>query len=52
MSSKIQTPYPLFSDIDGHHLDNGFIYIGEAGKNPKVYPIPVFWDEDLTILAE
>lgn len=52
MSSKIQTPYPLFSDIDGHPLDAGFIYIGEAGKNPEVYPIPVFWDEDLTIPAE
>lgn len=51
MSSKIQTPYPLFSDIDGHPLDAGFIYIGEAGKNPEVYPIPVFWDEDLTIPA-
>ena len=51
MSSKIQTPYPLFSDIDGHPLDAGYIYIGEAGKNPEVYPIPVFWDEDLTIPA-
>ncbi len=52
MSSKIQIPYPLFSDIDGHPLDAGFIYIGEAGKNPEVYPIPVFWDEDLTVPAE
>ncbi|MEC6393348.1 glycosyl hydrolase family 28-related protein [Acinetobacter pittii] len=52
MSSKIQTPYPLFSDIDGHPLDAGFIYVGEAGKNPEVYPIPVFWDEALTIPAE
>ncbi|MFI8146029.1 tail fiber domain-containing protein [Acinetobacter sp. ABJ_C5_2] len=51
MSSKIQTPYPLFSDIDGHPLDAGYIYIGEAGKNPEVYPIPVFWDEDLSIPA-
>lgn len=52
MSSKIQTPYPSFTDIDGHPLDSGFIYVGEAGKNPEVYPIPVFWDEDLTIPAE
>ncbi|HFD0357493.1 TPA: hypothetical protein ACF00A_003514, partial [Acinetobacter nosocomialis] len=51
MSSKIQTPYPLFSDIDGHPLDAGYIYIGEAGKNPEVYPIPVFWDEALSIPA-
>lgn len=52
MSSKVQTPYPLFTDIDGHPLDAGYIYIGEEGKNPEVYPIPVFWDEDLTVPAE
>ncbi|MFL1383621.1 hypothetical protein ACJOYH_05925 [Acinetobacter baumannii] len=52
MSSKVQIPYPLFTDIDGHPLDAGYIYIGEEGKNPEVYPIPVFWDEDLTVPAE
>lgn len=52
MSSKITTPYPLFNDIDGRPLDAGYIYIGEAGKNPEVYPIPVFWDEALTVPAE
>ncbi|WP_151840763.1 hypothetical protein [Acinetobacter soli] len=51
MSSKVQPPYPLFPDIDGRPLDAGYIYIGEAGKNPEVYPIPVFWDEALTIPA-
>ncbi len=51
MSSKVQPPYPLFHDIDGRPLDAGYIYIGEAGKNPEVYPIPVFWDEALTIPA-
>ncbi|MGQ0896218.1 hypothetical protein ACT4ZS_14815 [Acinetobacter baumannii] len=52
MSSKVQPPYPLFHDIDGRPLDAGYIYIGEAGKNPEVYPIPVFWDENLTVPAE
>lgn len=51
MSSKIQTPYPTVFDKDGGPLDAGFIYIGEAGKNPEIYPIPVYWDEDLTIPA-
>lgn len=52
MSSKIQTPFPTFTDIDGHPLDAGYVYIGEEGKNPEVYPIPVFWDEDLSVPAE
>ncbi|WP_337080751.1 hypothetical protein [Acinetobacter pittii] len=52
MSSKIQTPYPIFTDIDGRPLDAGFIYIGEEGKNPEVYPIATFWDEDLSVPAE
>lgn len=52
MSNKIQPAFPLFTDIDGLPLDAGFVYIGETGKNPEVYPVPVFWDEDLTIPAE
>lgn len=52
MSSKITTPYPLFNDVDGRPLDAGFVFIGEAGKNPEVYPISVFWDENLTVPAE
>ncbi|MFX5307890.1 hypothetical protein ABTC80_09135 [Acinetobacter baumannii] len=51
MSSKVQVPYPFFSDIDGRPLNAGYIYIGEEGKNPEVYPINVFWDEDLTVPA-
>lgn len=42
MSSKVLPPYPLFNDIDGRALNAGYVYIGEAGKNPEVYPIPVF----------
>lgn len=52
MSSKVQVPYPFFSDIDGRPLNAGYIYIGEEGKNPEVYPINVFWDEDLTVPAD
>lgn len=51
MSSKIQIPYPIVADTDGRALDAGYIFIGESGKNPEVYPIPVFWDEALTIPA-
>lgn len=51
MSSKIQIPYPIVADTDGRALDAGYIFIGESGENPEVYPIPVFWDEALTIPA-
>lgn len=51
MSSKVIPPFPVFNDIDGDPLDAGFIFIGEAGKNPEVYPVEAFWDEGLTVPA-
>lgn len=48
---QIDQPYPLFTDNSGKPLDNGSIYIGEEGKDPTAYPIPIYWDEDLTIPA-
>lgn len=51
MSNKIQPTYPIFNDVDGDPLDAGFIFIGEEGKNPEVYPVHVFWDEELTLPA-
>lgn len=40
-----------FADIDGFALDDGSIYIGEPGKDPRNYPAPIFWDSALTIPA-
>ncbi|MFL1475217.1 hypothetical protein ACJOYF_18655 [Acinetobacter baumannii] len=51
MSSKIISPFPVMNDTDGGPLDAGYVFVGEAGKNPEVYPIPVFWDEGLTVPA-
>lgn len=51
MSSKVISPYPIFNDVDGDPLDAGYMYIGEVGKNPEVYPVPVFFDENLSIPA-
>lgn len=51
MSSKVISPYPIFNDVDGDPLDAGYMYIGETGKNPEVYPVPVFFDENLSIPA-
>ncbi|MCW1490363.1 hypothetical protein OLN43_13985, partial [Acinetobacter baumannii] len=48
MTLSISNQYTILNDLDGKPLDSGYLFIGEAGKNPEVYPIPVFWDEDFT----
>jgi hypothetical protein len=48
---SIQVPYPVFYDRDGQPLDNGNIYIGVANLDPVTNPIPVYYDDALTITA-
>ena len=48
MSEIVKPPYPQFNDPKGEELNNGFIYIGEEGKDPQTNPITVYWDEELT----
>lgn len=50
-TKNIQTPFNSFNDLSGNPLENGKIYIGEANKNPEVYPISVYWDSGSTIPA-
>ena len=44
---------PLFSDIDGTALENGYLYIGTANANPEIVAnqLQVYYDADLTIPA-
>lgn len=44
-------PYTAIADIDGSPLDAGFIFFGEYGKDPELFPIEVFWDADFTAPA-
>lgn len=44
-------PYTAIADIDGSPLDAGFLFFGEYGKDPELFPIEVFWDADFTIPA-
>lgn len=44
-------PYPVFPDVDGQPVEDGFIYIGTAGLNPEASPITAYWDAALTIPA-
>jgi hypothetical protein len=48
---SIQPTFPIFTDIDGQPLEDGYIFIGAANLNPQINPITVYWDADLTIAA-
>ena len=48
---SIQPTFPIFTDIDGQPLENGYIWIGAANLDPQGNPINVYWNEALTILA-
>ncbi len=45
---SITNPFEVFTDLDGNPLENGYIYIGETGKNPIIYPIQCYWDKTYT----
>lgn len=48
---SIQPTFPIFTDIDGQPLENGYIWIGTTNLNPQTNPINVYWDAALTIPA-
>lgn len=49
--TQVTGPYPIFTDLDGSPLDDGYLYIGEVNQDPETNPIQVFWDSNLTIPA-
>lgn len=51
MPSSIVSPFPVFNDLDGTPLENGYIYIGQSNLNPETAPVNVFWDAARTIPA-
>jgi hypothetical protein len=48
---SIQPTYPIFTDIDGQPLEDGFVWVGVTNLDPQGNPIAVFWDAALTIPA-
>lgn len=48
---SIQPTFPIFTDIDGQPLDDGYIFLGVANLQPIGNPISVFLDVALTIPA-
>ncbi|MFM2007596.1 MAG: hypothetical protein RLZZ09_3251 [Pseudomonadota bacterium] len=48
---SIQPTFPIFTDIDGQPLEDGYVFIGTANLNPITNPITVYWDAALTLPA-
>ena len=48
MSAVIQS-FAYFTGLDGLALDNGSIYIGEAGQDARLYPVAAYRDAALTL---
>jgi hypothetical protein len=49
--TQVTGPYPIFTDLDGTPLDDGYLYIGAINQDPEQNPIQVYWDSNLTIPA-
>jgi hypothetical protein len=47
----IESPYPVFTGLDGLPLNNGRIWVGAAGMDAVASPLTVYWDKALTIPA-
>jgi hypothetical protein len=48
---SVSSPFPIFTDIDGQPLEDGYIWIGQANLDPQGNPINVYWDAALTLPA-
>lgn len=48
---SLESPFPIFTDIDGNPLEDGYIYIGTANLDPVTNPIQAYWDAALAIPA-
>jgi hypothetical protein len=46
--TKVVNQVPVFNDVDGRPLENGYVYIGVAGMNPETNPVQVYLDSALT----
>ncbi len=49
--AQVLPPFPVFTDVDGNPVDDGYIYVGQEGLDPIASPVSVFWDRDLSVPA-
>lgn len=50
-ANSINSPYPIFTDVDGNPLESGYIYIGQPNENPQSVPKSVYWDAAMSVPA-
>jgi hypothetical protein len=43
--TQVTGPYPIFTDLDGTPLDDGYLYIGAINDDPEQNPIQVFFGQ-------
>ena len=48
---SVNPTFPIFTDIDGQPLEDGYVWIGTANLDPQTNPISVYWDAALTLPA-
>jgi len=51
MATSILPQYPIWHEIDGSPLEDGYIFIGQAGLNAESNPQTVYWDGALSVTA-
>lgn len=50
-SVQILSPFEIFTDVDGNPLEDGFVFIGQAGLDPVANPVSTFFDAALSVPA-
>lgn len=40
----VESPFKVYTGLDGKPLDNGYVYFGVANQNPITSPVTVYWD--------
>lgn len=40
----VESPFKVYTGLDGKPLDNGYVYFGIANQNPITSPVTVYWD--------
>jgi hypothetical protein len=48
---SVQPTFPIFTDVDGQPLEDGYIWIGTVNLPAQTNQISVYWDAGLTIPA-
>lgn len=42
----VESPFKTYTGLDGKPLDNGYVYFGQPGQDPTMYPVTVYWDAE------